>query len=138
MAETFLITGGAAFIGSHLAEALLAQGHRVLVIDNLSTGRMQNIEELIGRPEFQFARASITDEVVMDRLASQAEVIIHLAAAVGVRLIVEHPVHTIETNVMGTESVLKAALRYNCRVLLASTSEVYGKGSKIWVYASRS
>jgi len=129
--STYLITGGAGFIGSHLADALLAAGHRVLVIDNLSTGRMQNIHHLMDHPLFHFARADITDGIVMDRLASQADVIVHLAAAVGVQLIVEHPVHTIETNVMGTEVVLQTALRYNCRVLLASTSEVYGKGSKI-------
>jgi UDP-glucose 4-epimerase len=130
-AKTFLVTGGAGFIGSHLAEALLAGGQRVLAIDNLSTGSLDNIAHLREHPNFHFARASIRDEIVLDRLASQAEVIIHLAAAVGVQLIVEHPVHTIETNVMGSEAVLQAALRYGCRALLASTSEVYGKGSKI-------
>jgi len=129
--STYLITGGAGFIGSHLADALLLAGHRVLVIDNLSTGRIENINHLMENPSFHFARADITDGIVMDRLASQADIIVHLAAAVGVQLIVEHPVHTIETNVMGTEVVLQTALRYNCRVLLASTSEVYGKGSKI-------
>ncbi len=127
----YLITGGAGFIGSHLADALLAANHRVLVVDNLSTGRIENIQHLMDHDLFHFARADITDGIVMDRLASQADIIVHLAAAVGVQLIVEHPVHTIETNVMGTEIVLKTALRYNCRVLLASTSEVYGKGSKI-------
>lgn len=126
-----LITGGAGFIGSHLADALLAEGHRVTVIDDLSTGSINNIAHLMNRPDFHFARANITDNIVMDRLASQADIIFHLAAAVGVELIVQHPVHTIETNIMGTEAVLQAALRYNCRVLLASTSEVYGKGSKI-------
>ncbi len=128
---TCLITGGAGFIGSHLADALLADGHRVLAIDDLSTGKLNNIAHLIDNPAFHFARANITDVIVMDRLASQADVIFHLAAAVGVTLIVEHPVHTIETNIMGTEAVLQSALRYNCRVMLASTSEVYGKGSKI-------
>jgi UDP-glucose 4-epimerase len=126
--KTFLITGGAGFIGSHLAEALLAGGTSVLVIDNLSTGRIENIEHLLDNPDFHFARASILDEIVLDRLASRSDCIIHLAAAVGVKLIVEHPVHTIETNIMGTEAVLKSALRYGCRVLIASTSEVYGKG----------
>src|SRR2546423_10970463 len=129
--QSYLITGGAGFIGSHLAEALLAQGCTVQVIDDLSTGRLSNIEHLLEVKDFHFARASITDNVVLDRLASQADVIVHLAAAVGVKLIVENPVHTIETNVMGTEAVLKVALRYGCRVLIASTSEVYGKGSKI-------
>jgi UDP-glucose 4-epimerase len=85
----------------------------------------------MANPNFHFARASITDMIVLDRLASQARVIVHLAAAVGVKLIVEQPVRTIETNVMGTEAILQAALRYGCRVLLASTSEVYGKGNRI-------
>ncbi len=129
--RTFLLTGGAGFIGSHLAEALLKNGNRVLAIDDLSTGSMDNIAGSLDHPHFKFARASIADKVVMERMASEADVIVHLAAAVGVQLIVEHPVHTIETNVMGTKEVLQAALRYKCRVLLASTSEVYGKGSKV-------
>lgn len=127
----YLITGGAGFIGSHLSEALIARGHEVLAIDNLSTGSMDNIRPLARETRFHFIRADIMNGIVMDRLASQADTIIHLAAAVGVKLIVERPVHTIETNIFGTEAVLKAALRYNCTVLLASTSEVYGKGSKI-------
>jgi len=126
-----LITGGAGFIGSHLAEALLARGHHVTVIDNLSTGRFENIQHLVDHPRFRFAIDTITNEVVMDRLVSECDVIFHLAAAVGVMLIVEKPVHTIETNVMGTEAVLKAALRYRAKVLIASTSEVYGKGNHI-------
>jgi UDP-glucose 4-epimerase len=130
-ATTWLITGAAGFIGSHLVDALLARGSRVLGLDNLSTGRLQNIASPLQHPRFHFARASLADEVVLDRLASEADVIVHLAAAVGVELIVERPAYTIETNVMGTEAVLRAALRYRCRVLLASTSEVYGKGSKI-------
>ena len=129
--QTCLITGGAGFIGSHLADVLLAAGHQVFAIDDLSTGRLENIEHLQSNPSFHYARATITDRLVMDRLASQADIIFHLAAAVGVDLIVKHPANTIETNIMGTESILQAALRYNCRVLLASTSEVYGKGSKI-------
>jgi UDP-glucose 4-epimerase len=129
--RSYLITGGAGFIGSHLAEALLAAGHKVSVIDDLSTGVLRNIAHLQGQPGFQFARASIMDAVVMDRLTSAADTVVHLAAAVGVKLIVERPVHTIETNVMGSEAVLQSALRYGCRVLLASTSEVYGKGNSI-------
>ena len=125
-----MITGGAGFIGSHLADALLAQGHRVLAIDDLSTGRLDNIRHLLDNPDFHFARASITDGIVFDRLASQADIIVHLAAAVGVKLVVERTVHTIKTNVMGTEAVLQVALRYGCRVLIASTSEVYGKSKK--------
>jgi UDP-glucose 4-epimerase len=127
----YLITGGAGFIGSHLAETLLAQSHKVTVIDNLSTGKFENIQHLVENPRFHFAIDTITNEVVLDRLASECDVIIHLAAAVGVKLIVENPVHTIETNVGGTEAVLKAALRYRAKVLIASTSEVYGKGNRI-------
>ena len=126
-----LITGGAGFIGSHLAEKLLGDGHHVTVIDDLSTGRFSNIEHLVSHPNFRFAIDTITNEIVLDRLASECEVIYHLAAAVGVMLIVEKPVHTIETNVMGTEAVLKTALRYRAKVLLASTSEVYGKGNRV-------
>lgn len=128
---TYLITGGAGFIGSHLADALLAAGHRVLAIDDLSTGSLDNVAHLARNPNFHLARTSVTNQVVLDRLTSQSDVVFHLAAAVGVNLVVEHPVHTIETNVMGTEEVLRVARRYSCRVLLASTSEVYGKGSKI-------
>lgn len=129
--KSVLITGGAGFIGSHLAEVLLAKGHQVHVIDDLSTGSLKNIEHLLSNPSFHFARDTVLNELVLDRLMSQAGTVIHLAAAVGVQMIVERPVHTIETNVAGTEIVLKTALRYGTKVLIASTSEVYGKGSKI-------
>lgn len=129
--QRFLITGGAGFIGSHLAERLLAAGHSVSAIDDLSTGSLKNIEHLKGHARFQFARDTILNEQVLDRLTSTADVVIHLAAAVGVQLIVDRPVHTIETNVAGTEVVLRTALRYGAKVMIASTSEVYGKGSKI-------
>jgi UDP-glucose 4-epimerase len=136
--KRILITGGAGFIGSHLAETLLNQGHQVTVIDNLSTGNFENIRHLIKQwsqetqqPSFRFAIDTITNEGVLDRLVSECDLIFHLAAAVGVKLIVENPVHTIETNVMGTEAILKAAHRYRVKVLIASTSEVYGKGNRI-------
>ena len=131
MVERILITGGAGFIGSHLAEQLLDFGKEVAILDNLSTGRFENIEHLVGRPGFSFAIASITDTPVLDRLASESQTIVHLAAAVGVKLVVEQPVQTIETNIMGAEAVLKAAARYRAKVLIASTSEVYGKGVRV-------
>jgi UDP-glucose 4-epimerase len=126
-----LITGGAGFIGSHLAEALLAQGHSVTAVDDLSTGRLANIQALTEHPRFQFVYETITNETVMDRLASTSDVIFHLAAAVGVELIVKDPVRTLETNIEGSEVVLRLARRYRRKVLLASTSEVYGKSAAL-------
>jgi UDP-glucose 4-epimerase len=126
-----LITGGAGFIGSHLAEALLARGEHVMVVDDLSTGRFENIGHLVDHPRFGFAIETVTNETVMDRLVSECDVILHLAAAVGVNLIVQQPVHTIETNVLGTGMVLRLANRYRRKVLVASTSEVYGKGVRV-------
>lgn len=131
MASKYLITGGAGFIGSHLCERLVQLGHYVVAIDDLSTGRLENIHHLRPLPSFQFVRESITNLQVLDRLASEADTIIHLAAAVGVKLIVEDPVHTIRTNIIGSEAVLTTANRYGCKVLIASTSEVYGKGVKV-------
>ncbi|MBN2149505.1 MAG: GDP-mannose 4,6-dehydratase [Anaerolineales bacterium] len=131
MKERVLVTGGAGFIGSHLCEALVHRGYHVVAIDNLSTGRLENIQPLRPLPSFQFVRENITNLQVLDRLTSEADLVIHLAAAVGVKLIVEDPVHTINTNIMGTEAVLTTANRYGCKVLLASTSEVYGKGVKV-------
>jgi UDP-glucose 4-epimerase len=130
-AKRFLVTGGAGFIGSHFCEHLLQHGHSVAVIDDFSTGSPDNVAHLKGNPNFHLARADIREGVVLDRLASQADVVVHLAAAVGVKLVVDSPVQTILTNVMGTEAVLLASHRYGCRVLIASTSEVYGKGAKI-------
>lgn len=126
-----LITGGAGFIGSHLAEKLLAQGDQVTVIDNLSTGRFENIAHLERTPGFRYAIEDIRHAAVMDRLVSECDVIYHLAAAVGVFSIVHSPIDTLEINVGGTEIVLQAARRYRKRILLASTSEVYGKGVKV-------
>jgi UDP-glucose 4-epimerase len=126
-----LITGGAGFIGSHLAEALLAAGHPVTVVDDLSTGRFENIEPLTHQPRFHFAIETITNETVMDRLTSECDFIFHLAAAVGVELIVRSPVHVIQTNILGTEAVLRFANRYRKPVLLASTSEIYGKSEQV-------
>lgn len=133
-----LITGGAGFIGSHLAEALLKRGYHVSVIDDLSTGRFENIAPLIERypstgdaSRFSFAIDTINNETVLDRLASECDVIFHLAAAVGVKLIVENPIYTLETNIPGTDRVLKSAMRYRAKVILTSTSEVYGKGIQV-------
>ena len=125
------ITGGAGFIGSHLAERLLGDGASVLILDDLSTGSMANIEHLIGHPRFGYRIGSVTDAPLVAELVDRCDVTVHLAAAVGVRLIVEHPVRTIETNVHGTEVVLRAVARKRKLVLLASTSEVYGKGAKV-------
>lgn len=127
----FLITGGAGFIGSHLAEALLARGDSVTIIDDLSTGRFENVEHLVSNPRFDFAIDSITNDTVLDRLASQCDVIVHLAAAVGVELVVKSPVYTITTNIGGTDAVLHAARRYRAKTLIASSSEVYGKATHV-------
>lgn len=125
---SILVTGGAGFIGSHLAAALLDLGHRVSVIDDLSTGRFENIAGLVSHPRFSYTIDSVLNQPALDRLAGESDLVFHLAAAVGVQLIVERPVHTIETNLRGTEAVLKAAGRAGAKVLLASSSEVYGKG----------
>lgn len=127
----YLITGGAGFIGSHLAELCLREGHSVTAVDDLSTGRRENIAPLLTNPDFTFVNESILNEVVLDRLVNEAEVVIHLAAAVGVKMIVDDPVRGIEVNVQGTHHVLKSAGRYNTKVIVASSSEVYGKGVKI-------
>jgi UDP-glucose 4-epimerase len=126
-----LITGGAGFIGSHLAEQLLGRGDEVLVIDDLSTGSFENIAHLKGRPGFEYFIESVSNEPLLAELIDRSNVIFHLAAAVGVKLIVERPVYTIETNVHGTEVVLKHASKKKKLVFIASTSEVYGKSADV-------
>ncbi len=126
-----LITGGAGFVGSHLAEALIARGDEVHVIDNLSTGSIENIEPLKSCPRFHYVIDTVLNEPVLAELVDRVDVVFHLAAAVGVRLIVESPVNTIETNVHGTERVLKLANKKRKKVLITSTSEVYGKAEAV-------
>jgi UDP-glucose 4-epimerase len=123
----FLLTGGAGFVGSHLAEALLAAGHEVFVLDDLSTGSIDNIGHLKHRPGFTYTIDTVFNDSLTAELVDRADVVFHLAAAVGVKLIVERPVHTIETNVHGTEVVLRHANKKKKLVVIASTSEVYGK-----------
>jgi len=126
-----LITGGAGFIGSHLAERLLDLGHDVAVIDDLSTGCIDNISPLKSSARFSYVVDSVTNESLLAEMIDRSDVVFHLAAAVGVKLIVERPVHTIETNVHGTEVVLKHANKKRKLVFLASTSEVYGKSTDV-------
>lgn len=126
-----LITGGAGFVGSHLADLLIARGHEVFVLDNLSTGSIDNIEHLKGHPRFHYTIDTITNEPVLAEHIDRADVVFHLAAAVGVKKIVEEPVHTIETNVHGTEVVLRHANKKKRLVVIASTSEVYGKNTDV-------
>jgi UDP-glucose 4-epimerase len=126
-----LITGGAGFIGSHLSDALLERGDEVFVLDDLSTGSIDNIAHLKDHPKFHYTIDTVTNEPVLAEHIDRADVVVHLAAAVGVKLIVEQPVHTIETNVHGTEVVLKHANKKKKLVLIASTSEVYGKSATV-------
>ncbi len=126
-----LITGGAGFIGSHLAERLLGDGQDVTILDNLSTGRLENIEAFRNDPKLQFVKGDIRDTSLVQLLVAECDVIFHLAAAVGVQLIADDPVRTIETNIGGTETVLAVANKFGRRILLASTSEIYGKSENI-------
>ena len=129
MATKYLITGGAGFIGSHLAESLLDRGDQVVVLDNLSTGRLANLDRVGQKPNFRFVQGSILDENEVDEAVHECDVVVHLAAAVGVRLIVEQALRSFTTNIRGSEVVLYAAHRYRRRILVASTSEVYGKNN---------
>lgn len=126
-----LITGGAGFIGSHLADQLVMDEHEVILLDNLSTGNKQNISHLMNNSKVKFVEGSVLDEGLMDKLASEADQIYHLAAAVGVKYILDNPIDSIQTNVKGTEIALKLADKYQRKILIASTSEVYGKQNKI-------
>ena len=126
----YLITGGAGFIGGHLTEALLASGHRVTVIDNYSTGSPENLARVADHPGLTLIEADILDcAETLENCIAACDVVFHLAAAVGVELVVRDPVRTITTNVHGTENVLKLTAKYNRRVIVASTSEVYGKST---------
>jgi UDP-glucose 4-epimerase len=127
----YLITGGAGFIGSHLAEELLKRGEEVVIIDDLSTGSMDNIEHLKKNSEFTYIIDTITNKYLLAEFVDKADIIFHLAAAVGVKLIVESPVRTITTNISGTEAVLEMAAKKKKLVVIASTSEVYGKANKV-------
>ena len=129
MPTSYLITGGAGFIGSHMADALLARGDHVVALDNLATGRLSNIDAAGRHPNFRFVQGSVLDELMVDELADQCEVIVHLAAAVGVKLIVEEPLKSLTTNIRGSEIVIEAAHRYRRKIVVASTSEIYGKNS---------
>ena len=125
-----LITGGAGFIGSHLAERLISEGHKVSVLDDLSTGQMENLSAIADHPDFEFHEGSILDRDLVARLVADADRVVHLAAAVGVKLIMDEPSRSILTNVSGTENVLHACLADLTPVFVASTSEVYGKATK--------
>lgn len=124
-----LVTGGAGFIGSHLSESLLARGYGVVALDNLSTGRRDNVAHLLAHPRFQLVVGSVLDEPLVDKFVERCDVVFHLAAAVGVQLIVKRPLESLETNIKGSEIVLQNAYRYGKKVLIASTSEIYGKNA---------
>jgi len=126
---TYLVTGGAGFIGSHLVDALLARGEQVIVLDNLSTGQLSNLDDAGSHSSFRFVQGSVLDEQVVDELMHQCDAVVHLAAAVGVKLVVEQPLRSLTTNIRGSENVIEAAHRYRRKILLASTSEIYGKNS---------
>jgi UDP-glucose 4-epimerase len=124
-----LVTGGAGFIGSHLADLLIDLGHQVVLLDDLSTGRLSNIEHLLGRPDVEFVLGSILNADLVDSVVSRVDVVYHLAAAVGVELIVEKPLQSLMTNIRGSEIVFEKAHKHGTRMLVASTSEIYGKNT---------
>ena len=126
-----LITGGAGFIGSHLAEKLLEEGNNVYVIDNLSTGRLENIESFKDKPKFLLTIGSVLNRELMDKLISNVDQVYHLAAAVGVKYIIENPLLSLKTNIGGTDNVLELCNKYKAKALIASTSEIYGKSEQV-------
>jgi UDP-glucose 4-epimerase len=126
-----LITGGAGFIGSHLADSLIADGHKISVIDNLSTGKYSNMKHLISNPNFSYTIDSVLNKDVLEKLIKNCDQIYHLAAAVGVKYIIDNPLLSLKTNIAGTENVLELANKYKKKVLIASTSEIYGKANKV-------
>lgn len=125
--KNYLITGGAGFIGSHLCESLLRRNERVVVLDNLSTGRRENVTHLKANPNFELVIGTILNEQLVDKLVERCDIVFHLAAAVGVELVVKKPVESLTTNIKGSEIVLNMAYRYNKKILITSTSEIYGK-----------
>jgi len=131
MSKRFLITGGTGFIGSHLTDALLAKGHSVTALDNLETGSRENVESALGNRNFELVVGDICDAPLVDKLARKSDVVIHMAARIGLKLVIESPLRTVDVNVRGTEAVMGAATRYRCRTIVASTSEVYGLATKI-------
>ena len=126
-----LVTGGAGFIGSHLSEALLGRGHDVWALDDLSTGRLENLATFERHPRFRFLHGDVTDPALVQGLVAQCDQVFHLAAAVGVKYVLENPLRSLLTNIRGTEVVLEAAASHGRKVMLFSSSEVYGKGSKL-------
>ena len=126
-----LITGGAGFIGSHLAERLVEEGNQVVVVDNLSTGRLENIESIKTNGNFHYTIGSILNRELMEKLMEGVDQVYHLAAAVGVKYIIENPLLSLRTNILGTENVLELANKYKAKVLITSTSEIYGKSDKV-------
>jgi UDP-glucose 4-epimerase len=126
----YLITGGAGFIGSHLSDKLVGEGHKVTILDDLSTGKIENVKHLERNPAFQLVVGTILNQSLVDKLAERCDAIFHLAAAVGVELIVNHPLESLTTNIKGSETVMEMAYRYHKKVLITSTSEIYGKNTQ--------
>ena len=133
-----LITGGAGFIGSHLADELLAKSHTVAILDDLSTGRMSNISHLKTNPNFELIVGTVLNEYLVDKLVERCDVVFHLAAAVGVELIVKKPLESLTTNIKGSETILEMAYRYNKKILITSTSEIYGLKGEVELFYCQS